>query len=129
MAASCNSTGLHENIQSGFSSESDSDISIETGNETETESEQDSSDSEANFMGNLQDIDRNNSDWHQVLTRENDEPNFHKNFSPFGTPGPISCIAPNSMPRKYVIMLLGDEFIDLLVEETNRYGDAKQLSK
>ena len=26
-------------------------------------------------------------------------------------------------------MLLGDEFIDLLVEETNRYGDIKQLSK
>ena len=80
-------------------------------------------------MGNLQDIDRNNSDWHQVLARENDEPNFHKNFSPLGTPGPISCIAPNSMPREYFIMLLGDEFIDLLVEETNRYGDAKQLSK
>ena len=33
------------------------------------------------------------------------------------------------MPREYFIMLLGDEFIDLLVEETNRYGDAKQLSK
>ena len=26
-------------------------------------------------------------------------------------------------------MLLGDEFIDLLVEETNRYGDIKLLSK
>ena len=75
-------------------------------------------------MGNLQDIDRNNSDWLQVLARDNDEPNF----SSLGTPRPISCIAPNSMPHEYV-MLLGDEFIDLPVEETNRYGDAKQLSK
>ena len=33
------------------------------------------------------------------------------------------------MPHEYVIMLLGDELIDLLVEETNLYGDAKQLSK
>ena len=80
-------------------------------------------------MGNLQDTDRNNSDWHQVLARDNDEPNFHQNFSSLGTPRPISCIAPNSMPHEYVIMLLGDEFIDLPVEETNRYGDAKQLSK
>ena len=30
------------------------------------------------------------------------------------------------MPHEYVIMLLGDEFIDLLVEETNRYEDVKQ---
>ena len=64
MATSSSSTGLHENIHSGFSSESDSDISIETETETETESETDSSDSEASFMGNLQDIDRNNSEWH-----------------------------------------------------------------
>ena len=42
-AASCSYTGLHENIHSGFSSESDSDISIETEKETETESEADSS--------------------------------------------------------------------------------------
>ena len=46
-----------------------------------------------------------------------------------GTPGPINCIPPTSMPHEYVIMLLGDEFIDLLVKETNLYGDAKQLSK
>ena len=38
MAASSSSTGLHENIHSGFSSESDSNISIETETETETES-------------------------------------------------------------------------------------------
>ena len=69
MAASSSSTGLHKNIHSGFSSESDSDVSIETETETETESETDSSDSEASFMGNLQDIDRNNSEWHQVLDR------------------------------------------------------------
>ena len=61
--------------------------------------------------------------------RDNDEPNFPQNFSPLGTPGPINCIPSTSMPHEYVLMLLGDEFIDLLVEETNCYGDAKQLSK
>ena len=73
-------------------------------------------------MGNLQDIDRNNSEWHlmnQIFLK----------ISPFGTSGPINCIPSTSMPHEYVIMLLGDEFIDLLVEETNCYGDAKQLSK
>ena len=60
--------------------------------------------------------------------RDNDEPNFPQNFSPLGTPGPINCIPSTSMPHEYVIMLLGDEFIDLLVEETNCYGDAKQLA-
>ena len=69
MAASSSSAGLHENIHSGFSSESDSNISIQTETETETESETDS-DSEASFMGNLQDIGRNNSEWHQVLDRQ-----------------------------------------------------------
>ena len=33
------------------------------------------------------------------------------------------------MPQEYVIMLLGDKFIDLLMEGTNLYGDSKQLSK
>ena len=70
MAASCSSTGPHKNIHGEFSSESDSDISLETETETETEFETDSSDSEASFMGNLQDIDRNNSEWHQVLDRQ-----------------------------------------------------------
>ena len=117
MAASSSSPGLHENIHSGFSLESDSDISTETETETETESETDTSDSEPIFMGNLQDIDKNNSEWHQVLDRDNDEPNFPQNFSPLGTPGPINCIPSTSIPHEYVIMLLGDEFIDLLVEE------------
>ena len=77
MAASSSSTGQYENIRSGFSSESDSDISIETETETEIESETDSSDSEASFMGNLQNIDRNNHEWHhQVLDLDNDEPSF-----------------------------------------------------
>ena len=70
MAASCSSTGLHENVHSEFSSESDSDISTETQTETETEFETDNSDSEASFMDNLQGIDRNNSEWHQVLDRQ-----------------------------------------------------------
>ena len=35
-----------------------------------------------------------------------------------GSPGPISCIPSTSMSHEYVIMLLGDESIDLLVEET-----------
>ena len=74
----------------------------------------------------LHNIDRNSHEWHQVLDLDNDEPSFTRNFSPLGTPGPINCI-PSTI--EYVIMLLGDEFIDLLVEETNRYGDIKQLSK
>ena len=28
-----------------------------------------------------------------------------------------------------IVMLLGDEFVDLLKDETNCYGDVKQLSK
>ena len=115
MTASSSSTGQCENIRSGFSSESGSDISIETEAETETESETGSSDSEASSMGNLQNIDRNNHEWHQVLNLDNDERSFTRNFSSVGTPGPINCIPSTSMPHEYVIMLLGDEFIDLLV--------------
>ena len=126
---SSSSTGQCKNTHSGFSSESDSDFSVETETETETESETDSSDSEASFMGNLQNIDRNNNKWHQVLDWDNHEPSFTQNFSPVGTPGLINCIPSTSMPHEYVIMLLGVEFIDLLAEETNRYGDVKQLSK
>ena len=71
-------------------------------------------------MGNLQDIDRNSREWHQVL--DNDAPNFPQNFSPLGTPGPINCIPPTSMPHEYVIMLLGDELIDLIfMEMQNSY--------
>ena len=79
-------------------------------------------------MDNLQNINRNNNEWHQVLDQENDQPNFTQNFSPVGTPGPINCIPSTPMPHEY-IMLLGDEFIDLLVEETNHYGDVRQLPK
>ena len=126
MTASNSSTGQFENIHSEFSSESDSDISIETEAETETESETYSSDSEASCTSNLQSIDRNNNKWHHVLDRDNDEPSFTRNISPLWTPCPINCIPSTWMPHEYVIMLLGDEFIDLLVEETNRYEDVKQ---
>ena len=83
-------------------------------------------------MGNLQDIHRNNSEWHQVLDRDNDEPsskNFPLSFYPLGTPGPINCIPSMSMPHEFVIMLLADEFTHLLMQKTNSHGDAKQLSK
>ena len=82
-------------------------------------------------MGNLQDIDRNNSEWHQVLDRDNDEPswkNFPLSFYPLGTPGPINCIPSMPMPHEFV-MLLADEFTHLLVQKTNSHGDAKHLSK
>ena len=62
MGASSSSTEQCKSICSGFSSESDSDISAETETEMGTESETDSSDSEASFMGNLQNTDRNNNE-------------------------------------------------------------------
>ena len=77
-------------------------------------------------MGNLQDIDRNNSEWHQVLDRETMMNQIFLKLFPHS--GPINCITSTSMPNEYVIMLLRDEFIDLLVEETNCYGDAMSKS-
>ena len=128
VTASSSSTGHCENILSGFSSESVSDISVETETEMETESEIDSSNSEASFMDNLQNINENNNEWHQVSDQGNNQPNFTQHFSPVGTPGPINCIPSTSITHDYV-MLLGDEFIDLLVKETNCNGDVIQLSK
>ena len=41
-------------------------------------------------------------------------------------PGPINCIDRNSAPHEYFLHLLGDEFLQDIIDETNRYGDEKK---
>ena len=107
------------NICSGFLSESDSEFLLKLRLKQKLNLEIESSDNDASFTHSLHNNDRNNNEFHKVLDQGNHEQNLIQTFSPVGTSGPINCIPSISIPHKCIQMLLGDEFIHLLVEETD----------
>ena len=99
---------------------------------TETESDSDSSeistddeDTSFNVRNVCNTADR---DWTQVVDRENDifGPENCLKFTPQYNLGPINCIDRNSAPHEYFLHLFGEQFLQDIIDETNRYGDAKK---
>ena len=43
--------------------------------------------------------------------------------------GPLNCIPEDSLPHEYFLHLFGEDFVDLLMKETNTYGENKIKTK
>ena len=50
-------------------------------------------------------------------------------FSQVNPPGPVNCIPEDSLPHEYFLHMNREDFVDLLVKETNTYGDDKIQAK
>ena len=61
--------------------------------------------------------------WIQVLVRGRDQDNSPTIFSPVSPSGPVNCIPEN------FLNMFGKNFVDLLMQETNTYGDNKVQTK
>ena len=68
-------------------------------------------------------------DWIQVLVRGGDQDNSPTVFSPVSPSGPVDCVPEDFLPREYFLNMFGKNFVDLLVQETNTYGNNKVQAK
>ena len=76
-------------------------------------------------IANTDNSTEKNDDWIQVLGRDVDQDNSPTVFSPVNSPSPVNCIPEDSLPHEYFLHMIGEDFVDLLVKETNTYGGNK----
>ena len=131
------SSGISRDFPDESFSDSDTLIESDTETETETDSGYSVSDYDEDVQINLHEASttntdnstENNDDWIHVLNRDADQDSSPTVSSPVNSPGPANFIPEDSLPHEYFLHLFGDDFVGLLVKETNTYGDNKIQAK